>query len=183
LSRRENLPAKLSEADLAALWRDLGSDDGERADRAIRTLNARPAYSIPLLKAKLRPAAPIEGKLVTRLIGELGSDQFAMRQKANQELENMDEQAGPALRKALGEAATLEAKQRIEKLLARLRSPITVPEMLRSYRGVEVLENIGTLESKEVLQSLAKGAPEARQTQEAIAALWRQERATKRTEK
>jgi hypothetical protein len=40
---------------------------------------------------------------------------------------------------------------------------------------VEVLENIGTFESKEVLQSLAKGAPEARQTQEAMAALWRQE--------
>ena len=42
-------------------------------------------------------------KLLTRLIEELGSDQFATRQKANQELGNMDEQSAPALRKALGE--------------------------------------------------------------------------------
>jgi WD40 repeat protein len=53
LTRRESRPAKLSEADLAALWQDLGSDDGERADQGhpYADCQAGPQHSIPQGKA------------------------------------------------------------------------------------------------------------------------------------
>ncbi len=47
------------------------------------------------------------------------------------------------------------------------------PEQLQMLRVMEVLEHIGTAEARQVLAGLAKGAPEARLTQEAKASLER----------
>ena len=49
--------------------------------------------------------------------------------------------------------------------------PAAAPEPLRRLRSVEVLEHIGTPEAREVITAIAKGAPEARLTQEAKASL------------
>jgi RNA polymerase sigma factor (sigma-70 family) len=174
--QNDKRPDRLGAADLAAHWTDLGSGDGERADRSIRTLAARQAESVPYLKTKLRPTAAVDPKLLTRLIADLESGQFAVRQKAHQELDALDTQVGPALRKAQGASPALEMKRRLEAILAKLRGPLAAPDILRSYRAVEVLESIGNADSKGVLHDLAKGAPESRQTQEAQAALRRLER-------
>ena len=45
--------------------------------------------------------------------------------------------------------------------------------MWRALRSIEVLEHIGTQESQVVLKALSQGAPEARLTQQAKAALER----------
>ena len=50
------------------------------------------------------------------------------------------------------------------------------PKQLLTLRGLEVLEHIATPEAKQVLQKLAAGAPDARLTREAKAALQRLER-------
>jgi hypothetical protein len=47
------------------------------------------------------------------------------------------------------------------------------PERLRAVRAIEVLERMGTSRSREVLETLASGIPEARVTFEAKAALRR----------
>jgi hypothetical protein len=47
-----------------------------------------------------------------------------------------------------------------------LTGPITDPVQLRAIRGVEILEDIGTAESKRAREALAAGAPEARITAE-----------------
>lgn len=52
----------------------------------------------------------------------------------------------------------------------------TAPDILRSYRAIEVLEGIGNANSKETLRGLAGGDADARQTQEAQAALRRLDR-------
>ena len=57
--------------------------------------------------------------------------------------------------------------------MRKLQEPITAPATLRSLRSIEVLENIGTLEARQVLETLSKGAAEARLTQEAEASLKR----------
>lgn len=177
LTRRdEKRPDRLGDADLAALWNDLGTNDGERADRAIRTLVARPIDSIPFLKNKLRPSAPIAPSEISSLLADLESKSFTTREKAHAELEKMDEQARAALKDAIKNPSSLEGKRRTEAILAKLRGPIVAPEVLKAYRAIEVLESIGDADATGLLRNLANGATDARQTQEAQAALRRIER-------
>jgi hypothetical protein len=68
---------------------------------------------------------------------------------------------------------SLEVRQRVEKLLNKLLGPTTVPEQLRVLRTVEILEYLGGNEAKRLLQVYAAGAPGARLTQDAGAALTR----------
>jgi hypothetical protein len=70
------------------------------------------------------------------------------------------------------EKLTLEMRQRLEQLLRKVE-PSRSPDRLREVRAIEVLEHIGTSEAEQLLQTLAKGAPEARLTQEAKASLER----------
>ena len=81
------------------------------------------------------------------------------------------------MRDTLAGEPSAEVRRRVEELLRKLDGPMPSSGQLRDLRSVEVLEHIGTPEAKQVLQTLAKGAPEARLTQEAKASL---ERLTKR---
>jgi len=82
--------------------------------------------------------------------------------------------AVPALREALAGNLTLEARRRVEALLAHA-SP-TVSEPLRALRGVRILEQIATAEARRVLQTLARNDPETALAREARAALARLDR-------
>ena len=88
-------------------------------------------------------------------------------------LERLGELTEPAVRQALAGKRTPESRRRLEQILEPLDEPVASPEALRVLRAVEVLERLGTPEAEQVLQSLATGAPEARLTQEAKAALGR----------
>jgi hypothetical protein len=111
---------------------------------------------------------------VTRT-GDLDTNQFAVRESAKQELEKLGEIAAPACRKALEQKPSVEARRRLEALLEKQSREWQNPssERLRTLRAVEVLEHIGTPEARQVLETLAKGAPEARLTQEAAESLQR----------
>jgi hypothetical protein len=77
------------------------------------------------------------------------------------------------LRDALKNKPPLEVASRIEKLLERIERGILPPEQLRAHRAVRVLEQLGTPEAKQVLETLTKGAPEGWLTREAKQALKR----------
>jgi hypothetical protein len=132
-----------------------------------------PRQSVLFIHRHLRPIAPADPQKVNQLIADLASARFAVRNQATQELDKLAELAESALQKAVKREQPLEVRRRIEQLLAKLHGPITSPEQLRSLRSIEVLEHIGTTEARQLLQSLAKGAPYARVTQEAQAALQR----------
>jgi hypothetical protein len=168
--------ANLSPQDLAALWADLLAADASRADQAIRSLIAAPGQAVPLLEGHLRPVPPADPARVARLIADLDSDRFAVREKAAHELEQLGRLVEPALRKALAERPSAEVRRRLTQLLERPTEAILPPEQLRAVRATEVLEQIGTPEAKALLEKLAKGAPEARLTQEAKASLQRMAR-------
>jgi hypothetical protein len=91
------------------------------------------------------------------------------------ELEQLSETAEPALRKALTDDPPPEARRRIERLLDKLRQSRLRPpaERVRLVRAVEVLELIGSPAARQVLATLAGGAPEAQLTLEAKTALER----------
>ena len=61
-------------------------------------------------------------------------------------------------------------QRRLSDLLRPLEATGLTPEQLRAVRAVQVLEGIGSTEARQLLDSLAQGAPEARLTQEARAA-------------
>jgi hypothetical protein len=65
---------------------------------------------------------------------------------------------------------TLEARRRLEKLLDHLDAPVADADRLRALRAVEALEHIGTPPAVHLLQTLARGDPDARLTREARAA-------------
>ncbi|MGH7171594.1 MAG: WD40 repeat domain-containing protein, partial [Gemmataceae bacterium] len=158
---------------LPRLWADLAGADAGKAFAARWTLAAAPDQALPLLRERLKPAQSADPQRLRRLLADLESDQFTVREKAQEELAKLSDLAEPALRKTLTGKPTLEVRRRVQVLLERLRGPVTRPELLRSFRAVAVLEDIGMPKARRVLQELAKGAPEARLSREAKAALQR----------
>jgi RNA polymerase sigma factor (sigma-70 family) len=172
-SRKVAQPPKLTSNDLNELWSDLASEDAEKAYRAIWKLVPSGQQTVSFIREHLMPAVSIDSQRASRLIADFDNEQFAVRQKAFDELSTLGELAEPILRKKLEAKVSFEMRRRIETLLEKLRGPITSTENLQSLRAVEVLEHIGTPEALEVLETMSQGALEARLTQEAKASLER----------
>jgi len=158
---------------MASLWADLAGEDTGRAYQAVCTLTRKPQAAVALLKGKLHPAPALEARRIAQWIKELDDDAFDVREKATQELAKLGDAAEGALHHALAGQNSPEARQRIEKLLERRDKVGLPPEYLRASRAVEVLEQIGTPEAKQVLEILAAGGTGARLTEDAKAALRR----------
>jgi RNA polymerase sigma factor (sigma-70 family) len=168
--------ANLTPPALEAAWADLGTADATRAHRAIWELVAGPAQALPLLRAELHPVAAVPEDTLRRLIARLDDDDYAAREAATAELAGLGDVAEPALRKAQQGRTSAEQRQRLAYLLEKLGDQAPSPGRLRDPRALEVLEQIGTKEARDVLAALAKGAPSARLTRDARAALERLER-------
>jgi WD40 repeat protein len=162
---------KPTAGEVTALWDQLASEDAARAERALWRLASAPELSLPLLRDKVRPAPADLPRRVARLTGELDSAQFAVREKATKELAELGDLAEPALRAAHAGPINLEARQRVGRLLERLAAP--PPNRLRALRAIAVLEQIGTAEARRLLEDLAGGWADARDTADARAALAR----------
>jgi WD40 repeat protein len=159
--------------DVPARWQDLISADAAKAFDAICALAAAPDKAVPYLKGHSRPAVAADAATINRLIAELDSDRFDVREKANEELANLGETAVPQVRTALEANPSAEARKRLKALLAKAKSRLPTGETLRSLRAIEVLEMIGTAEAKSVLKDLARGTADAWVTRAAQAALER----------
>jgi RNA polymerase sigma factor (sigma-70 family) len=168
-------PATLTAAEVGALWADLAGEDAARAYRAIHQLAAAPNAAVPFLRKRLHPVPAVDEKRVARLIADLDSDAFATRQKATTELAKLADQPIAAYRKALESKPSIETRKRLEELLEKAGPAWwdVSGERLRSLRAVETLELAGTKEAREALTTLAAGAPGARLTEQAKAALER----------
>jgi hypothetical protein len=164
---------------LEALWADLAAPDAATGYFALWGLAAAPGQAAPFLRERLRPAAPPgrgEGDRIARLIARLDSDSFTERQGASAELARLGERAEAALRDALATTPSVEARRRIQELLKRRARSAPALDQPRPLRAVEALEHMGTPEARQVLEALGKGAPGARLTQAAQAALGRLDR-------
>jgi hypothetical protein len=172
--RRLRLPAKdLGVGDFDRLWADLAGDDTAKARVAVGSLVAAADQAVPLLKDRLRPAAAVPAERLRKLLADLDSEAFAVREAARKELHDLGDLAEQALRKALEGNPSLETRKRIEALLDVSPLPARSPEVLRRLRAIQALEQIGTPAARQLLQHLAEGAPSARETREARAALQR----------
>jgi len=156
-----------------SLWADLASADATRAYQAIWALAGEPAETVPLLKERLRPIPRVDPEKLAMLIKALDDSRFGEREKATSELEKLADAAVANLREALANPGSLESRRRIEGLLAKHGGSVPSLETLRTLRAVEVLDQIGNPAARQVLQALTEGAPQARLTREARAALAR----------
>ena len=170
-ARQGKLRAQVDASEVAAAWKDLASADAKVAYRSIRLLIEAPERSVPLLRERLRPAPAPDAKRIEQLLRGLDSNRFTERENASKELERLADVAAPALRKLLAGNPSLEVRRRAEELLAMAEGPVSRSQLLRALRSVEALEHIGTADAQALLKDLAKGAAEARLTQEAKASL------------
>jgi len=173
LAATPTLARKLTGAELQACWADLAKLDATVAYRAVDSLVAAPVQSVPLLAKQVLPAQPLDQKTLAKLFTELDDKKFAVRERAQTALKKYGEALVPILEQKLLQPSSLEMRRRLEKLLEQVTPATPGPETLRAVRSVAVLEYLGTPAACKLLAALADGAPEARLTQEAQAALRR----------
>jgi WD40 repeat protein len=157
----------------AVLWSDLASASAARADEARRALLRDSARTVSFLRQRLQPAALPDPERTARLVADLGSDRFAVRAKAAVALRRVGRPAEAHLTAARARVPAGEARRRIDQLLQALHALTPPGERLREVRAVEILEQIDTAESRQLLEELARGQPDARLTQEARTSLQR----------
>jgi hypothetical protein len=157
--------AFLTEAELSGLWSDLAGD-APKADRALWALAGSVKQAVPFLRKQLRPVAVAAGQEVAKLIDDLDSLSFAVRQQAARKLEELGEAAEGAIIKTLDGNPALEQRQRLEKILQNQDRGV-----VRRLRAVDALEQIATAEARQVLQDLAKTATHPRVADAAGAAV------------
>jgi hypothetical protein len=154
-------------------WSELASADAAKAYAAVWKLIDARERSVAVLRQNLTPAVADDFRKAEQLLRDLDSDVFSVRQAAAKELEKMGSAVAPVLRQVLAANPSPEVRRRLETLLEKCSRGIPSAEVLRRLRCVLVLERIGSPEARQVLQSMAGGAPAALETQEARTALER----------
>src|SRR5262249_42132180 len=122
----------LSPKELEALWIDLSSGNAAQAYQAMAKLTMAPKDTLAFLKEHLHAMTAPDLKVIPDLLADLDADDFAVREKAAEELEKLGEAAGPALQKALKGHLSDEVRRRVEHLLEKLDKS---PERLQTVRA------------------------------------------------
>jgi WD40 repeat protein len=146
------------------LWWELSGEDAALAYRAHWRMLQRPQETVRFLRQHLRPAPTNAREPVARLVARLDHDRFPIRERATHELEQRGAWAEPALRRALQGTLSAEARSRMERVLSQLDQRGPDSASLREIRAVEVLEHLGSQDSRALLETLAQGDPDARLT-------------------
>lgn len=154
------------------LWTDLAHESPRIARRAVFDIVAAGDAMVSKIRNRLRPIQTSDDS-VQKLIGDLSSPEYAIREEAFKQLEQLGGLVEPALKTAVRVSRSPETRKRAQTLLERLQPTIADPEIVRAIRAVEALERVGTRNAVDALRELAKGSPSADQTRAAVAALAR----------
>jgi WD40 repeat protein len=161
---------------LERAWNVLAEADAAAAYDAMVGLVSHSDRATDFLRTRVRAMAHLDDATLDRLVADLGSEQFATRQRAEVDLDKLGRSAVPAMLARAANIESLETKRRLERFLQRHESGPLPPEELRAVRSLEILESIGTLAARAVIAELAKGEPTAELTIRARAAQQRLDR-------
>jgi hypothetical protein len=164
----------ITESDLPAAWTALvGKDPGLAV--TLRRMAFAPEATVNFLKRNFTPVKgeKIDEKTMDGLVTNLDSSNFRLRETAAKELIRLGERAEPSLKKGLAGNLTVEARRRIQDILAAIVRHEYTPGELQAVRAVEVLERIGTPDARAWLLQHSQGDPVAVATREARKALKR----------
>ena len=95
------------------------------------------------------------------MISDLDSDAFEDRERAAGALRSLGEEAEPHLSAALRGDLSAEGRRRIDNLLDAFSGPRLFPtgERARAFRGIAVLERIGSIKAIRLLHEIADRHP------------------------
>jgi WD domain, G-beta repeat len=150
---REAALPKWTAAEAPQIWKDLTDANAERAFKIVRRLVHNPEAAGLLLRERLLPAAGALEKQFQKLLRELDSDQFEVRQQAYTELNQRAAEFEFLLHLTALQKQSLEVRRRLEPIIAKL-DPAN-PERLRRLRALEALRQIATPEARQLLEALA----------------------------
>lgn len=176
LGQHKNPLTNPTRVQLAAWWADLANTDASRAFHAMGHLLAAPTELLALCRKELKPAP---GKTLSeaemeQLIAQLGSNTFAERQAATQRLTTQSLGIRAFLIRMINTTVDREIHRRLRQVLrAQSRISPVESELLRSLRALEMLERLGTAEARRIVETLAGGNANSRQTLDAVATLRR----------
>jgi hypothetical protein len=171
--RPKSAPRPVLQAELESWWRDLASPDVSQAYPAVRAMAEVPRDVLAFIRKRVRPAAARDPMRLAQLVADLDADRYGVRERAERELASWGEAAVPALRKALKDPPSVEARTRMERLLDQAKSSALSPETLQGLWTVELLEHLATPEARELLKVLSRGDSAGWVTREAKASLER----------
>jgi WD40 repeat protein len=137
------------------VWNELASD-AAKAYRAVARFVGSPKEGQALLSARLKPTPAVGLERLEKLLRQLDDDRFATRDAADRELREYGEQGVMFLRRALKEKLSVEAKRRVEEIVADLQERPYPPDELRRQRIVSALELIGSKEAINLLEAVTK---------------------------
>jgi RNA polymerase sigma factor (sigma-70 family) len=160
-------------------WNDLAAWEAGASFKSAGRFLQTPADAVKFFAEKVKPVQPLDPRRIQRLLADLGSARFVVRQAASKALQALDQQAKPYLEKTLKSAASAEVRVRVKRILEQQQVAALPPEQLRQLRAVMVLELIGDGESKKLLKRWADSPAGALLTMEASAALKRLQSTTK----
>jgi WD40 repeat protein len=171
---------KLTPTDVDSLWQQLAAESPHKAHAALWALVAAARDSVPLLKGRVFSTDP---ERLKKLLGQLGSDDFRVREEATRKLKNYGRWIEGVLDQEMHKPIPTEARSRINDLLRGMRQAKVLSlqqERLRTHRLMQVLEQSGLPQARHILRDLARGATEPEMREEARATLRRLERGTNR---
>jgi Tol biopolymer transport system component len=164
----------LARAHLVYTWTQLISDSGDDL-RPIKRLAPTPEQAVPLLGKWLDRVVKAEVR-ANELVRDLDSDRFAVRENSSRELVKMGPEGTFAIRLALEGSPSMEVRARLETALKKTkgRGAEHVGFQPRSvWLALSLLEELGTPEAHQVLETLAKQPSNSRVVRKAQAALQR----------
>jgi hypothetical protein len=171
-------PRVAASVTLERAWNDLATWEAGEAFQSEGRFLAAPAETVKLFAERVKPVESLDPQRIRRLLADLDSNEFAVREAAAKALREVDEQAIPYLEEALKNPGSLEIRLRVKPILEQKQREQRAglnPERLRQIRAVRVLEWIGDGESKNLLKRWAGGSVGAQLALEAAAALKRLE--------
>lgn len=162
----------LSADEEAEYWSALTATSGFRRKYAEDVFLARPDQTVAIAARRLVPVPDIERLRAEDLIENLSDPDPEFRTRVAAELERYAVTFQPLLN-AANNKATGDAKAKLATVV--LKGTDLPAKLAADFRGLEVLEKLGTPAAREHLAKLAAGAKGARLTEAAVAAVKRLE--------
>jgi hypothetical protein len=159
-----------NETNLTGVWQALSSKQADVAHLAQARLAREPAAVVKIARSRLLPPSP---QALARILEKLGDENFATRERTSDELDRYGEIAVDPVRERISTLASPEARARCEAFVKKFTGPVVDVARLTDIRVIELLEALGTDESRALLKEVAAGAADVFRTQEAKRAIER----------